>query len=61
MKVVRIHDHLHLALKIESAKTGKSVESIASGCVSHCLKMLKAGKLEIPALDAAEKRNAAKQ
>lgn len=61
LKIIRIEDHIHRGLKIESAKVDRPIAAFSSSLIGFALDQVKSGKLTISKLDEADKRRTAKK
>lgn len=56
MKVIKVYDAVHLAVKIKAAESGRTQESLASDMIRYVLDLIESGKLPIQKLDESDKR-----
>ena len=56
LKIIRIEDHIHRGLKIESAKVDRPIAAFSSSLIGFALDQVTSGAITISKLDAADKR-----
>lgn len=56
MKGIRIYESIHTDLKVECARANRTVPNGASLLLKHAIGMVRDGKLDLGALEAAEKK-----
>ena len=54
MKILKVYDDTHTAVKVQSALTGRTTTNIASALLNHTLKQIEEGELKISDLTESD-------